>query len=76
MARKQEYKCFGSASNEQPPAPKSAKSLAGALGKGVGNCCSEKQRDLTTHAADAGAMPRMACCLVIGEGFGDPRQRT
>ena len=27
-------------------------------------------------AADAGAMPRTACYLVIGKGFGDPRQRT
>jgi len=27
-------------------------------------------------AGDAGAMPRIAFYLVIGEGFGDPRQRT
>ena len=44
--------------------------------QGVGNCCSERQRDLTRHAGDAGAMPRIAFYLVIGEGFGDPRQRT
>jgi hypothetical protein len=30
---------------------------------------------LTRHAADAGAMPRTACYLVNGKGFGDPRQR-
>jgi hypothetical protein len=31
--------------------------LAIALGKGVGNCCSERQRDLTKFAVDAGASP-------------------
>ena len=30
---------------------------------------------LTRVAADAGAMPRTACNLVIGKGFGQPRQR-
>ena len=41
----------------QSPAPKSAKLLLVALGKGVGNCRSERQRDLTTLAPDAGASP-------------------
>jgi hypothetical protein len=27
-------------------------------------------------AGDAGAMPRMVSYLVLGKGFGDPRQRT
>ena len=30
---------------------------------------------LTTHAADAGASPRMATVLVNCKGFGDLRQR-
>ena len=33
------------------------------------------EKSLTRHPADAGAMPRMACVLVNGKGFGDPRQR-
>lgn len=43
--------------HEQYPAPKSAKSVVIASGKGVGICCSERQRDLTTFAVDAGASP-------------------
>jgi hypothetical protein len=39
-------------------------------GKGIGQASR-----LTRVAADAGAMPRTASVLVIGEGFGDPRQR-
>ena len=31
---------------------------------------------LTRRQADAGAMPRMACYLVIGKGLGQPRQRS
>jgi hypothetical protein len=44
-------------------------------GKGVGNWYSESKEVLTTHAADAGAMPWTAGYLVNGKGFGDPRQR-
>ena len=36
----------------------------------------EQVAHLTRHPADADAMPRTACYLVIGKGFGDPRQRT
>jgi tellurite resistance protein len=36
----------------------------------VGNCRSEREEDLTTHPADAGAMPRTAGDLVNGEGVG------
>ena len=36
----------------------------------VGNCCSEREEELTTHPADAGAMPRTAGDLVNGEGVG------
>ena len=44
--------------------PGSAKKLESvALGKGVGNCCSERQRDLTTFAVDAGASPEWASVL-------------
>ena len=43
--------------------------------KGVGNCCSERQRDLTTLPPDAGAMPRTATYLVDGIGSGQLRQR-
>jgi len=40
------------------------------VGKGVGQASC-----LTRHPADAGAMPRTACALANGKGFGDPRQR-
>jgi hypothetical protein len=46
------------------------------LGKGVGNCRTEREEDLTTRAGDAGAMPRTACYLVNDKGSGQPRQRT
>ena len=37
--------------------------MAVAWGKGGGNCCSERQRDLTTFAVDASASPRRAGSL-------------
>jgi hypothetical protein len=51
----------------QPPVPKLAQSMVAALGKGVGNCCSEREEVLTTRPGDAGAMPRTACTLAAVE---------
>lgn len=51
--------------------PKSAKSLVVALGKGVGNCCSERKEDLTTLPLDAGASPRKAGVLAAVEALDD-----
>ena len=41
--------------------------IRGALSKGVGNCCSEREEILTTHPGDAGAMPRTASVLAAVE---------
>ena len=40
------------------------------VGQGVGQASR-----LTRRQADAGAIPRTACYLVIGKGVGNPRQR-
>ena len=54
----------------------SIKSIGAALAKALAIVAQEEERNLTFHAADAGAMPRKVSYLVIGKGFGDPRQRT
>ena len=51
-------------------------SLWQSLGAKALEIIAQKEKEvLTTRQADAGAMPRMACYLVIGKGFGNPRQR-
>jgi len=45
--------------------------MAVAWGKGGGNCCSERQRDLTTLPLDAGASPRTASFLAAVEALDD-----
>jgi hypothetical protein len=65
----------------QPPAPINRPSLwqQQPLGaKALKIVAQKAQEDLTTHPADAGAMPRMATYLVTqwaGRGFGNLRQR-
>ena len=47
-----------------------------AWSKGVGYCCSEKQRDLTKFAVDAGASPRTACVLAAIHSMVDSASAT
>jgi hypothetical protein len=50
--------------------------LAIASGKGVGICYSERQRDLTTFAVDAGASPEWACVFAAIHSLGDRASAT
>jgi hypothetical protein len=62
--------------HRQLPVPNPTWSLTVAWSKGVGNCCSEKQRDLTKFAVDAGASPRTACVLAAIHSMADSASAT